>query len=296
MFRRLLLFFLLIPTLAVFFPQDSAFSATSGVKFDLQGILISPTSRSALINGKIAREGERVDGIEIVAIAEDGVRVLSGSEEYAVPVGSGVWLEPSLVRAVRAAQTDRQSDAPVRRVDDGDTLSGIAEDYAGNGVSLYQVMVALFEANPQAFDGNINRLHAGAELRIPETLEVRDRAPEAALAEVLRQTEGWQAGRDRPRLAAQPPASIEVDPVDALAALETGEYGPVRYGETLSGIAVQVSGDDVSMNEMMAALFDANPHAFGDNIDLLHEGAVLRVPGFDDISQAATLAANNYSR
>ncbi len=112
----------------------------------------------------------------------------------------------------------------------------------------------------------------------------------------MRQTESWQAGRDRPRLAAQPPASIEVDPVDALAALETGEYGPVRFGETLSGIAVQVSGDDVSMNEMMAALFEANPHAFGDNIDLLHEGAVLRVPGFDEISQTATLAANNYSR
>ena len=282
--------------LAVFLPQDSAFSATSGVKFDLQGILISPTSRSALINGKIAREGERVDGIEIVAIAEDGVRVLSGSEEYAVPVGSSAWLEPSLVRAVRAAQTDPRSGPPVRRVDNGDTLSGIAEDYAGNGVSLYQVMVALFEANPQAFDGNINRLQAGAELRIPETLEIRDRAPETALAEVLRQTESWQAGKDLPGRAAQSLASIEVDPVDALAAFETGEYGPVRFGETLSGIAVQVSGDDVSMHQMMAALFDANPHAFGDNIDLLHEGAVLRVPGFDEINQAATLAANNYSR
>jgi len=296
MFRRLLLFFLLIPMLAVFLPQDSAFSATSGVKFDLQGILISPTSRSALINGKIAREGERVDGIEIVAIAEDGVRVLSGSEEYAVPVGSGAWLEPSLVRAVRAAQTDPRSGPPVRRVDNGDTLSGIAEDYAGNGVSLYQVMVALFEANPQAFDGNINRLQAGAELRIPETLEIRDRAPETALAEVLRQTESWQVGKDLPGRAAQSLASIEIDPVDALAAFETGEYGPVRFGETLSGIAVQVSGDDVSMHQMMAALFDANPHAFGDNIDLLHEGAVLRVPGFDEINQASTLAANNYSR
>jgi len=296
MFRRLLLFFLLIPMLAVFLPQDSAFSATSGVKFDLQGILISPTSRSALINGKIAREGERVDGIEIVAIAEDGVRVLSGSEEYAVPVGSSAWLEPSLVRAVRAAQTDPRSGPPVRRVDNGDTLSGIAEDYAGNGVSLYQVMVALFEANPQAFDGNINRLQAGAELRIPETLEIRDRAPETALAEVLRQTESWQVGKDLPGRAAQSLASIEIDPVDALAAFETGEYGPVRFGETLSGIAVQVSGDDVSMHQMMAALFDANPHAFGDNIDLLHEGAVLRVPGFDEINQASTLAANNYSR
>lgn len=296
MFRRLLLFFFLIPTLAMFLPQDEAFSATSGVKFELQGVLISPASRSALVNGKVVREGERVDGIEIVAIAEDAVRVLSGTEEYAVPVGSGAWLEPSLVRAVRAAQTDPRSGPPIRRVNNGDTLSGIAEDYAGNGVSLYQVMVALFNANPQAFDGNINRLHAGAELRIPETLEMRDRAPETALAEVLRQTESWQAGKDRPGRAAQSPASIGADLATAVVALETSEYGPVRFGETLSEIAVRVSSDDVSMNEMMAALFEANPHAFGDSVDLLHEGAVLRVPGFDEINQTATLAANNYSR
>ncbi len=294
MFRRLLLFFLLLPTLAMLLPQNQALSATSGVEFTLNGVLISPTSRSALVNGKVVREGESVDGIEILAINEEAVRVLSGSEEYAVPVGSGAWLEPSLVRAVRPAQEERRSGSPVRQVNSGDTLSGIAEDYAGDGVSLYQVMVALFEANPQAFDGNINRLHAGAELRIPETLEMRHRTPETALAEVLRQTEGWQAERDRPRLAAEPPASIEADPVDALAALETSEYGPVRFGETLSEIAVRVSGDDVSINQMMAALFEANPHAFGDNIDLLHEGAVLRVPGFDEIDQTATLAANNF--
>lgn len=294
MFRRLLLFFLLIPTLAIFLPQNQAFSATSNVEFRLNGVLISPSSRSALVNGQVAREGEWVDGIEILAIEEDAVRVLSGSEEYAVPVGSGAWLEPSQATAARSAQTEHRSGSPIRRVNSGDTLSGIAEDYAGNGVSLYQVMVALFEANPQAFDGNINRLHAGAELRIPEALDIRHRTPETALAEVLRQTESWQAGRDRPGLAAQPPAPIEVDPVSAVAELGTSEYGPVRFGETLSEIAVQVSHDDVSMKQMMAALFAANPHAFGDSIDLLHEGTVLRVPGFNEINQTATLAANNY--
>ncbi|MGI9224496.1 MAG: FimV/HubP family polar landmark protein [Woeseiaceae bacterium] len=294
MFRRLLLFFLLIPTLALFLSQKQAFSATSGVEFTLRGILISPTNRSALINGKIVREGERVDGIAVLAIEEDAVVVLSGTEEYAVPVGSGAWLEPSLVRPVRSAEVDGGSPSPVRRVNSGDTLSGIAEDYAGNGLSLHQVMVALFEANPQAFDGNLNRLHAGAQLHIPESLDMRRLDPETALVEVLRQTESWQAVPGRSGFSAHQPASVEAQPVSMVAAFETSEYGPVRFGETLSEIAVQVSGNDVSMHEMMAALFEANPHAFGDNIDLLHEGAVLRVPGSGEINPTPALAANNY--
>jgi len=294
MFRRLLLFFLLIPTLAMFLAQEQALSATSSVEFTLRGILISPTNRSALVNGKVVRAGERVDGIEILAIEEDAVHVLSGSEEYAVPVGSGAWLEPSLVRPVRTARVEGEPRSSVRRVNSGDTLSAIAEDYAGNGVSLHQVMVALFDANPRAFDGNLNRLHAGAELHIPESLDMRRLDPQTAVVEVLRQTESWQAGRDRSGFASRQPVSIEAQPVSVVATFETSEYGPVRFGETLSEIAVEVSGNHVSMHEMMAALFEANPHAFGDNIDLLHEGAILRVPGSAEINQTPTLAANNY--
>lgn len=295
MFRRLL-FFILIPTLAAFLSQNQAFSATSSVEFQLNGVLISPSSRSALVNGEVVREGERVDGVQILAIEETVVRVLSGSREYAVPVGSGAWLEPSVEHPVRSAQTDREPSSPIRKVHSGDTLSGIAEDYAGDGVSLNQVMIALFEANPHAFDGNINRLHADAELRIPETLDMRRRTSETALAEVLRHTETWKAGAVRPAEVARPLVRTDTDPVAAEETFDAIEYGPVRFGETLSEIAVRVSGESISMNRMMTALFEANPHAFGNSIDLLHEGAVLRVPGVDEINHTATLAANNYSR
>ncbi len=50
----------------------------------------------------------------------------------------------------------------------GDTLFSIARSYAGGEVSLDQMLAALYSANQGAFiDGDINRLRAGAVLKVP---------------------------------------------------------------------------------------------------------------------------------
>jgi pilus assembly protein FimV len=59
-----------------------------------------------------------------------------------------------------------ESEYPVRR---GDTLSAVARQFRGEGVSLDQMLVALYRANPAAFvDNNMNRLRAGQVLSIPD--------------------------------------------------------------------------------------------------------------------------------
>lgn len=61
---------------------------------------------------------------------------------------------------------------------------------------------------------------------------------------------------------------------------QTEAYGPVRAGQTLSQL-VRELGDHggMSANQMMLALLRANPDAFiGGNINLLREGAILRMP------------------
>jgi pilus assembly protein FimV len=64
--------------------------------------------------------------------------------------------------AAATAKTERV------RVASGDTLSRIASRVRPNGVSLDQMLVSLFRANPQAFMGeNMNRLKAGAVLEVP---------------------------------------------------------------------------------------------------------------------------------
>lgn len=87
-----------------------------------------------------------------------------------------------------------------------------------------------------------------------------------------------------------PPASRRPDPKPAPLADDTpydtsagGDY-VVRRGETLWGIASAMRPDSrLTMNQTMLAIYEANPDAFGGNINILREGARLRVPSADEI-------------
>ena len=74
-------------------------------------------------------------------------------------------------------------------------------------------------------------------------------------------------------------------PAPVAAPRDGAEYGPVRRRETLWAIAERVRPDgSVSMNQMMIALFRANPGAFDGNVNRLRAGAILRVPPRQDIA------------
>jgi pilus assembly protein FimV len=81
---------------------------------------------------------------------------------------------------------------PVQR---GQTLSSIARSSTPAGVDTQQMMLALKQANPDAFyRDNINALKSGAILRVPTTTEAQAMTVAAAMAEVRRQNSDWRAG------------------------------------------------------------------------------------------------------
>jgi pilus assembly protein FimV len=82
-------------------------------------------------------------------------------------------------------------------VESGQTLSSIARSTApGSGVSMNQMLIALKQANPDAFyRDNINALKRGVILRIPTAAEAQTLAAAAAVAEVQQQNSDWRAGR-----------------------------------------------------------------------------------------------------
>jgi len=259
--------------------NGAASQAEIAPDFTLNGVLISKTGRTALINNRISREGDRVGGAEILAITEGAVRVLAGSREFTVRVGSTVISErpagtdPAQLIASDAVHRDTVH-GPVRQ---GETLSHIAERYLTDGTTMNQMMMALFQANPRAFSSNINVLREGFTLRIPQQNELHGQSPAVATAAVRRHMDAWKTNHQpRTQLA-------KVNDPDT--------YGPVASGETLSGISSRVSHDTATLNQMMIALYEANPQAFGGNINILHKGATLRIPGLNALIYPSAEAA-----
>ena len=141
-----------------------------------------------------------------------------------------------------------------------ETLWSIAERLRPDDrISVQQMMQALFEHNPHAFDGEPDRLRTGAELAPPPDTLVRRYSAEAARSEA------------RTRLESP--------------AVKTGQpNGPteghrVRSNETLWSIAERLRPHDgIAIRTMAGALYNHNPGAFDGSIDRLRAGAVLHVP------------------
>jgi len=88
----------------------------------------------------------------------------------------------------------------------GDTLARIANQYREPGVSLDQMLVALYRANPDAFvDRNMNRLRTGQILSIPAATEAETIGGSEARGVVVAQAADFNAYRDK--LASQVSAS-----------------------------------------------------------------------------------------
>jgi len=139
-------------------------------------------------NGKLLRE---------YTFLLDPVDLRTGqSAQVAAKNGaSQIRTAPQPVQAVPAQQAAKKqvaaansSQPPVKAaaehaVKPGETLSKIAGAYRSEGVSLDQMLVALYKANKDAFVGNnMNRLRAGQILQIPDAESVKATAPNAAEA------------------------------------------------------------------------------------------------------------------
>jgi pilus assembly protein FimV len=93
-------------------------------------------------------------------------------------------------------------------VERNDTLYRIASRVTQDGSrrEINRTMIALFRANPAAFNGNINRLRSGSVLRIPELSDIEAITTGEATAEVVRQTAEW-SGAQQPEQVAQDDAN-----------------------------------------------------------------------------------------
>lgn len=163
----------------------------------------------------------------------------------AAPSAAGVTTPPAPPPPVPAIRPDRYG-----AVQAGETLSQIASglDFSA---SLDQVMIALLNANPDAFiDGNINLIKQGAVLRVPEAADVRSIALADAVAQVRKQTRAW-------RIATQPvpqPALADAPAEAAPAADPAAAPAPAAGGARLEIVPPGVS--DASLAGTQSGISD----------------------------------------
>lgn len=111
--------------------------------------------------------------------------------------------EAAPVAQAKPARTASEPKASSPVADDylvkkGDSLAKIANQYRPSGVSLDQMLVALYRANPDAFIGkNMNRLRAGHILSVPEADAAKSVGQSEARGVVVAQAADFNSYRNK---------------------------------------------------------------------------------------------------
>ncbi len=162
--------------------------------------------------------------------------------------------EPAPSQAVRetpapaAAKPERTRSAPKAEVPSsdehlvkkGDTLAKIANQYRTDGVSLDQMLVALYRANPEAFVGkNMNRLRAGQILSVPDADAAKSVVQSEAKGVVVAQAADFNSYRNK--LAEQ---------VSTAAAKKSDDVKQTAGGKITTRIQEESTATDLSKDKL----------------------------------------------
>jgi pilus assembly protein FimV len=144
----------------------------------------------------------------------------------------------------------------------GETLWGLTSRVRPDfRLTMNQTMLAIYEANRDAFGGNINVLRAGASLRIPSADEIIQISRGDALNEVQRQHSAWGGSSGytvpdetstRPSLTLVPP---DEDPVVADYD-DSSTYQPLTREQEIEDRIADLEGADVPDQESLLSIRD----------------------------------------
>src|SRR3984893_3515199 len=116
------------------------------------------------------------------------------------PESGAAGAAPTPARGANAASTEAGA-ASMHVVQRGETLSGIASSTAAGDAKSPHTrswMLAIYQANPRAFEQNMNVLHSGAVLRIPDAAQAAAVSPSDASAALRRQYAAWRSTAGAP--------------------------------------------------------------------------------------------------
>ncbi|HQN65252.1 MAG TPA: FimV/HubP family polar landmark protein [Methylophilus sp.] len=139
---------------------------------------------------------------------------------------SGSSGKPSKSKRVKKPAAEAAGDTQEYVTQRGDTLAKIARDMKPEGVSLEQMLIGLYEANPDAFAGkNINRLKTGQILRAPSQESLNAISQQQANNEVRVHSANWNEYRNKlaGMVVEAPVAEAEINTSSTSGKIKTAE-------------------------------------------------------------------------
>ena len=168
----------------------------------------APAAGASAHEGAIARSGDTTPapsspGDVASATASGAGETLSPSADSSTATAPSARHKGGHSRTAKAAPSATPSDeganagGSTHTVQRGETLSSIASTAAStaeNSPEAHSWMLAIFQANPRAFEQNMNIMRTGAVLRMPESSTVAAISPSTAATEIRRQYAAWRGG------------------------------------------------------------------------------------------------------
>jgi pilus assembly protein FimV len=156
------------------------------------------------------------------------------------------------------------------------TLRGVAWRVGARSDSdLKKTMLAIFRANPHAFEGNINRLHLGAVLRIPSAADISTISKEDASREIDAQMTAWRSAPQKVRSAAAPVQAVPA-PVQAMPARVQGNSPTVPAATPIAGDAAEAAALNLRVQSLEQGLHDIQGQLVREHDKLLGVQAQVR--------------------
>lgn len=179
--------------------------------------------------------------------------------------------KPEPVQAREATAIDATLEGQEYTTSKGDTLAKIAQEMKPEGVSLEQMLVGLYQTNPQAFDGkNMNRLKVGQIIRAPSAEQLEATSKKAAAKEVRVHSANWNEYKNKL-------AGIVADSQGAEDAAPTqSSSGKVMTAEDKATPPTSGPRDVVKLSGADATKGGAGDKALQDKLTALQEEAIAK--------------------
>ena len=138
------------------------------------------------------------------------------------------------------------------------TLRGVAWRVGARSDSdLKKTMLAIFRANPHAFEGNINRLRLGAVLTIPSAADISTISREDAGREIRAQMTAWRTSPQKTRAAAVAQAvagPVQATPVQAHGVADTNAPTAAADAAETAALNLRVQSLEQGLHDIQGQL------------------------------------------